>query len=93
MLIPGLPPAGAVNDRVTINKAVKPLAEAEFLHDLVTESRDRRQRDQGHFPERRGKRRSMPAALPENSAVESTATEEPSGHELPEKGLLVDIQV
>ncbi|SDU17808.1 hypothetical protein [Halopseudomonas salegens] len=94
MLIPGLPPAGSMNDRVKINKTVKPLAEAEFLHDLVTESRDRRQRDLGHFPERRGRKRA--ATAPEVAGeppAESLAGDETTPHELPDKGLLVDIEV
>ncbi len=94
MLIPGLPPVGSVNDRVKINKTVKPLAKAEFLHDLVTESRDRRERDLGHFPERRRRQRAAkPTDVVEASADAATQADEPAGHELPDKGLLIDIEV
>ncbi|MCL5042507.1 MAG: hypothetical protein M1440_08620 [Gammaproteobacteria bacterium] len=94
MLIPGLPPAGSINDRVKINKTVKPLAEAEFLHDLVTASRDRRERDLGHFPERRRKQRqATPAAVVESTQIDSAGAEESAVHELPDKGLLIDIEV
>lgn len=97
MLVPGLPPAGAVNDRVRINKTVKPLAEAEFIHDLVTASRDRRQQDQGHWPERRRQRRDKAAdnldrqVAPEQQAAQAADASAP--HDLPDKGLLIDLEV
>ena len=79
MLIPGLPPAGAQNDAIKSSREVKPSAASEPLHDAATPQVERRRR----------KRRvhTRQEQSPEERQVSADELE------LPEKGLLVDIEV
>lgn len=85
MLIPGLPAAGAQNDAVKVSREVKPAAASEPVHEADVQQVERRQRGNGHWPERRRKRRRV-----------HTRQEQPPQErdlDLSGKGLLVDIEV
>tara|TARA_Y100000780_G_scaffold118907_1_gene107231 strand:+ start:1734 stop:2009 length:276 start_codon:yes stop_codon:yes gene_type:complete len=91
MLIPGLPPAGAQNDAVKTSREVKPSAASEPLHDAATPQVERRHSDRGRWPERRrGKRKASARREPARQRAQAQDGEE---LDLPDKGLLVDIEV
>lgn len=89
MLIPGLPVVGAQQDVIKPRRTVQPTAETEPLHDALAEIGERRQRDEGHFPERRRNRARRKAYV--NATPVAVSNRELA--DLPSKGLLVDIQV
>ncbi|MBA6418964.1 hypothetical protein ACS8E9_12005 [Pseudomonas neustonica] len=83
MLIPGIPPAGAQHDPVKVKRQVEPTQESKSVDNATSSPVERRQRDNGRWPERRRKRRRQPRL-----------EQAPAEHEfdLPTKGLLVDIE-
>lgn len=90
MLIPGLPPAGAQNDAIKSSREVKPSAASEPLHDAATPQVERRQNDRGRWPERRRRKRRVHTGQEQSPEERQVGADE---LELPEKGLLVDIEV
>lgn len=85
MLIPGLPVVGAQQDVIKPKRTVQPTVASEPVHEALAEVGERRQRDAGHYPERRRNRaRRKPASAPMGRQ---------DLEDLPSKGLLVDIQV
>ncbi|UJJ32171.1 hypothetical protein [Halopseudomonas maritima] len=91
MLIPGLPPAGAQNDAVKTSREVKPSAASEPLRDTATPQVERRHSDRGRWPDRRrGKRKAGTRREPPPQQAQGQDGE---GLDLPDKGLLVDIEV
>lgn len=82
MLIPNLPVLGAQQDPIKTKRNVQPTAEAERVHEHMERSGERRQRAEGHFPDRR-----------RNRARRKPVNERRDIDDLPSKGLLVDIQV
>ena len=90
MLIPGLPPAGAQNDAVKSSREVKPSAASEPLHDAAAQQVERRQSDRGRWPERRRRKRRVHTRQEQSPEERQARADE---LELPDKGLLVDIEV
>lgn len=92
MLIPGLPPAGSLNDKLKTRQDVAPTAAPEALHEALQQPVERRRRDHGRLPERRkrGKGKALTDEVIEQVVADS-ADERAEGV-LPSKGLLVDIQ-
>lgn len=85
MLIPGFPVAGAQLDAIQPKRTVQPTAESEKVHEALAEVGERRQRDEGRYPERRRNRaRRKPVA---------DVSGRQNLEDLPSIGLLVDIQV
>lgn len=82
MLIPNLPVLGAQQDPIKSKRNVQPTVESEQVHEHVERAGERRQRDEGHFPDRR-----------RNRARRKRVSERQDLADLPSKGLLVDIQV
>lgn len=93
MLIPGLPPAGSLNDKLNTRKDVAPAAPAEPLHEALAQPIERRRRDSDRFPERRRRRKQRLLTDEVVEQVVEQASEERAEGELPDKGLLVDIEV
>jgi hypothetical protein len=87
MLIPGLPMPGAQIDPVKPKRGVQATEETAVIHETLAEPVERRRRNKGRHPERRGARRRarMTEYTPEGK-VEAVS-------DLPTKGLLVDIEV
>tara|TARA_R110000764_G_scaffold88359_3_gene169405 strand:- start:164 stop:418 length:255 start_codon:yes stop_codon:yes gene_type:complete len=84
MLIPGIPPAGAQHDPVKFKRQVEPTRESAQVDQTTAAPVERRQRDSGRWPERRRKRRRF---------TRQEQSPEERNFDLPEKGLLVDIEV
>ncbi|MEH6564841.1 MAG: hypothetical protein V7756_05900 [Halopseudomonas sp.] len=84
MLIPGIPPAGAQNDPVKFKRQVEPAQASASVDSATVAPVERRQRDNGRWPERRRKRRRFTRQADAAQAQE---------FDLPTKGLLVDIEV
>lgn len=82
MLIPNLPVLGAQQDPIKTRRDVKPTVESERIHEHLERSGERRQRNEGHFPDRR-----------RNRARRKPVNERRELADLPSKGLLVDIKV
>lgn len=81
MLIPNLPVLGAQQDPIKSKRNVQPTAETERVHEHMRQVGERRQRDEGHLPDRR-----------RNRARRKPVNERQDLADLPSKGLLIDIQ-